>query len=340
VNVGGSSVVSIGQGSNLRVGGPSVTQIGGAVRCEVGGAASYSTVGDESRVTGGKLDVRMGNDALYTFGTAAKTVVGHPDREASVSTFVYGTADVSTTKTLTIESDTSIVLKCGDTQVIISPDGVTMKGKSLELDAGSKLAVASPSATLTLDDNFTAVGTKLTVSSSGAQLALDSNASLTGSKVQLGSGSGSSASASAQSNKGDDKKKPVFIRLKMLRNGKPAAGVAYKLVADGTLTLSGSTTGEGLVEQQVPGTVASVEVTLLDTGETHAFTVGSIDPVDTVLGAQQRLRRLGLYMGALDGTSGPLFQHALMVFQKMKGLSVNGEFDGATQSALKTAYGS
>jgi hypothetical protein len=115
----------------------------------------------------------------------------------------------------------------------------------------------SPNATLSLDDNFTAVAKQVTLSSSGGQLALDSNAALTGAQVKLGSGSGSSASASDSPQSSQKSTKPIYIRTKILRNGKPAQGVSYQLVLNGEQTLSGSTTGDGTIEQQVPPTVTS-----------------------------------------------------------------------------------
>jgi peptidoglycan hydrolase-like protein with peptidoglycan-binding domain len=158
--------------------------------------------------------------------------------------------------------------------------------------------------------------------------------------VQLGAGSGARASSSAPGPNDPDKLKPVYIRTKILRNGKPAVGVAYKLVLDGGTVLSGSTTGAGLVEQPVPATVATAELTLLDTGETRVFAISPVESIDTVLGAQQRLHRVGHYHGALDGGAGPLTAHAVAMFQKAQGLTVSGELDAATKAALKSAYGS
>jgi type VI secretion system secreted protein VgrG len=340
VQVGGSNLLSIAQGSNVKIGTDFVTHIGGALQCDVAGSSTRTVSGDENLSVGGKFEVRFGDEASYIYATAAKTVVGHPDREANVSTFIYGASSTSTSKDVTLESDTSITLQCGNTSIVITPDGVTITGKTLTLNAGSTLAVSSPNASLTLDDNVTAIGKKATISSSGAQLALDGNAALTGSQVKLGSGSGSSASASGPSSSPPSSLKPVFIRTRILRNGKPAAGVSYKLTLDGVTDISGTTTGDGLVEQKVPATVSTVQLVLLDTNETRTFAIAAIEPPDTTLGAQQRLTRLGYYHGALDGTTGMLFVHALQAFQSAQGLDASGALDSGTQGALKKAYGS
>jgi type VI secretion system secreted protein VgrG len=338
--VGAERVETIGSSATSAVGNDFVVQVGGATRFDLASTLNVSAGGDESHTTGGALDVRVGGDASYVYAAQSKSVVGHPDREGAQDLFVYGTSSTQASKDVVLESDTSLTLKCANTTIVITPDGITVNGKTLALNAGSKLAVISPNASLTVDDNVTAVGKQITASSSGAKLALASDAQLLGSQVKLGSGSGSSASSSANDKDADTKKKPVYIRVKVLRNGKPAAGIAYKLVLDGVTTLSGSTTGAGLVEQKVPATVSAAVLTFLDTGETRTLTIGKIEPVDTLLGAQHRLGRLGFYHGSPDGVLGPLMAHALQAFQNANGLTTSGELDSATQDALKKAYGS
>jgi type VI secretion system secreted protein VgrG len=336
--VGGEHVETISGGSATNIAKSSLVHVGGVSHFDLGDAIRLSAAGDESWTIGGKSEVRRGGATSFLYAADTKTVVGHPDREASLSAYVYGTNSSVTSKELVIASDTSIVLQCADTKVEITPDGVKIGGKAIAL-SGPKVAIASANASLAVDDNVTMIGKQITVSSSGAELALASDAKLTGAKVQLGAGSG--ATASGSSGKGKDRKdKPIFVRTKILRAGKPAAGVAYKLVLDGKTTLSGSTTGAGLVEQKVPNTVAAAELTLLDTGEKHTFVISSIEPVDTIVGAQHRLKRLGFYHGALDGAGGPLTAHALAMFQKAKSIKQTGKLDAATQSALKAAYGS
>jgi type VI secretion system secreted protein VgrG len=338
--VGGPNVEQLGSSSNVTVGADLVTQVGGVARFDVRGALRMNAAGDSSHTTGGTAELRVGGKASNSYAAPTKAVVGHPDQEATLNLMVYGPVLASCTKEIRIETDASIVLKCGDTKISITPDGITLSGKDLKLAADSKLDASSSSAALALGDDVTATGTNVTLSSTGAQLALAADAQLKGSQVKLGSGSGASASSSGDTGEEKDKSKPVYIRTKVLRDGKPAAGVSYKLVLDGGRTLSGTTTSEGLVEQQVPSTVASVTLTLLDTGETYVFAIGGPEPVDTLVGAQQRLRGLGLYHGPLDGTLNRHMAHALEVFQAGQGLSVSGELDAATQSALKSAYGS
>ncbi|HET7542090.1 MAG TPA: type VI secretion system tip protein TssI/VgrG [Polyangiaceae bacterium] len=337
--VGGARHDSVGAGYALKVAADWVAHSGGTTRLDVDGAMRVAVLGDASYTTGGNVEVRVGDKASQLFAADTKTVVGHPDREANRNTFLYGAESLHASKAILIESDTSILLKCGDTKLTITPQGVTIEGDELQLKAGSKLAASASSSVLTLDSNVVATGSKVKLSSSGASLDLSATAKLVGAKVQLGSGSGASASSSSSSGQ-STKDKPVYIRTKILRSGKPVAGVAYKLVLDTGLTLSGSTTAAGLVEQQVPATVASAELTLLDINEKRKFTIGAVEAFDTILGAQQRLKRLGFYHGPLDGSEGSGLSHAVAAFQKKQGQTPTGALDAATQAALKSQYGS
>ncbi len=239
-----------------------------------------------------------------------------------------------------LQSDTSIVLQCGNTKVMVTPDGVSINGKTLTFEAGSTLKASSPDASLALDSGVAILGKEVTASSTGARLALACDAKLTGSKVQLGSGSGKSAAASSSGTTDDRLNKPVFIRTRLLRAGRPAAGVPYSLMLDGTIEHRSAARADGMIEQRVPASVASAVLTLLDTGERRTFTVGAVEPIETILGAQTRLQRLGLYQGPIDGEAGPLTVHAIALFQRTRGLSGSGRIDAATAQELKKAYGS
>jgi hypothetical protein len=96
-----------------------------------------------------------------------------------------------------------------------------------------KLAAAGPNSSLALDQNVAVTGNRVTASSAGAQLVLQTDATLTGSKVKLGSGAGKNASLASQAGRNGGPDKSVYVRTRLLRNGRPGGGVAYKLVFDG-----------------------------------------------------------------------------------------------------------
>ena len=70
------------------------------------------------------------------------------------------------------------------------------------------------------------------------------------------------------------------------------------------------------------------------------FTLGGLDPVETVTGQQQRLNQLGFFCGPVDGIHGQKTSAGLRAFQKKHGLSQSGSADRTTIDRLKQDYGS
>lgn len=77
---------------------------------------------------------------------------------------------------------------------------------------------------------------------------------------------------------------------------------------------------------------------LVESGESFELNLGNLDPVDTPRGAQARLRQMGAYFGAVDGSMGEDFVMALKAFQTSRGLAATGELDASTQSALRETF--
>lgn len=138
---------------------------------------------------------------------------------------------------------------------------------------------------------------------------------------------------------------PAKFNLRLLDEaGEPRAGVAYVLVIEGKET-RGTTDGEGWVRTPVaPGArVGTLRVTAEgeeEGGEEESFELdlGHLDPVDTVRGAQSRMRQMGAYFGGVTGTMTLPFVVSLKAFQAAQGLAVTGELDASTQAALREAF--
>jgi hypothetical protein len=143
---------------------------------------------------------------------------------------------------------------------------------------------------------------------------------------------------------------PIRLRVRLTKHTKARADEAYELElfssaspgkpGTGDAVLEGQTDGEGWIDQPIPITAKSATLSLREGKELHALHIGHLDPHDETTGAQGRLRGLGFYFGKLDGEIGPQTQAAIRRFQKANSLTVNGELDDATGSALRDAYGS
>lgn len=129
------------------------------------------------------------------------------------------------------------------------------------------------------------------------------------------------------------------LRVRLLDDTEPRKGEAYALEYDDGQVLTGSTDGDGWVEQPLPPRVRKAVLVLRDGAERYELAVGALDPADTPSGAQGRLGSLGYYFGAVDGVLGPMTRAALRRFQRAKGLEASGELDEATAAALRGEHG-
>jgi hypothetical protein len=132
---------------------------------------------------------------------------------------------------------------------------------------------------------------------------------------------------------------PIELRLRLTNHGQARADLPYELIIDGEGTLSGSTDGEGWIEQPIPAAATRATLSLCDGDEQYELMLGHLDPHDSPTGIQQRLRALGYYFGRVDAELTAQTQNALRCFQDQHGLAITGEADDATIDALHDAYG-
>ena len=131
---------------------------------------------------------------------------------------------------------------------------------------------------------------------------------------------------------------PVKLKIRLTKHAEPRANEAYELIFE-EQTLSGTTDGDGWIDQTIPAAATRATLSLMDGKELYELMLGHLDPHDTPSGIQQRLRALGFYFGKVDEDVGVHTQAALRRFQTKQGLSVTGEADEATVNALRDAYG-
>jgi Putative peptidoglycan binding domain len=147
------------------------------------------------------------------------------------------------------------------------------------------------------------------------------------------------ASATGASHPFTLKLSKAMIRLRMLCNGEPIKDEPYELTIDDTVTLTGSTDGDGKIEAAVSRSARAARLVFPGRREEHTIKLGHLDPIDQVTGLQARLRQLGYYRGKVDGAAGPKTKEALKAFQKKRGLAESGDVDDATKDALASDYG-
>ena len=119
---------------------------------------------------------------------------------------------------------------------------------------------------------------------------------------------------------------------------KPIANAKYELVIDGK-TRTGSTNGDGELNEKISPHVKSAKLFLGDDRVEYTLQLGALDPITEVAGVQERLTNLGYDPGKIDGISGPRTSAAISTFQAEHGLEPTGELDDDTLSALTDRHG-
>lgn len=248
--IGGAQTTTVGGNRVLSVTGNDSTSVSGNHSVVVKGAASLAFEGDFTHAVSGATQETSSGDVTRTYSgrvssqTAGATqqsfsddyterhsghrtvIIGSKAEPRTGVVHVEGRGRVYVSKSVELEVLEQFTLLCGDSQILISPNGITLSSPNITL-AGSNIAANAKSLNASGSDILTLAGKAITATTAGGKLALDdATASLTGQKVKLGSGSGSSSSASTT---------PTKVTRAVMRDaaGKPRANARVLLDKDG-----------------------------------------------------------------------------------------------------------
>jgi N-acetylmuramoyl-L-alanine amidase len=129
---------------------------------------------------------------------------------------------------------------------------------------------------------------------------------------------------------------PLKFNVRLMCDGNPKKNLAFRLIVDGVEVAKGKSDGDGYVKAPLPATAQEgiLKVTEADNTESvYVFTLGTVDPIDTLTGVIGRLLDLG-YGSAADDPA-----DVISAFQSQMGLTVNGQTDQPTQDKLKEVFG-
>ncbi len=319
----GSATVTVGAGADLSVAGAQATRIGGQHSLSIQG----------SRVS------TIGGDDVASVGRRHSLTVGTGGQNDAVSdTFVWGSYRVGTKRTMVLESEEAVVLRCGSTELRLTPQSLELLGQAIQAIASKEVQLTGKGPSIHIADDVQVTAKQITLLSSGARLALSDTAKLTGSKVQLGNGSGGSTSSSSKT----ITTQPFALTM-LGPDHKPLANRRYQLEVDGR-TFEGTTDGSGALTAHVTGKPLSGRCTVW-TGEfpegsrvTYHLEFSALESASSPMGAQQRLINLG-YLG---GSPNPIWTHAavdaLLLFQRARKLATTGRLDGPTIATLSELH--
>ncbi|MEM9691442.1 MAG: type VI secretion system tip protein TssI/VgrG [Myxococcota bacterium] len=194
VIVGEARNERIGGGHNLDIGEDRVTDVGGAERLRIGRTQRLEVEDDQTiRILGNQT-----------------TIVGQAEAPRSQTVHVEGRIDMTSRQLTEISSDTGIRLRCGESVLEITPNGIQLLGREVTLRApGAGMMVDDGGRWFGWADECTTLrGDRVVVkSSSGAALRLHAEALLDGDKVRL------NAPANAREPIEEDDREPTVIEL-------------------------------------------------------------------------------------------------------------------------------
>ena len=203
VSVTNDQVHSIGGTDTVTVKGEVSREFQANVTVSIKGSTRETLFGDLKRAhnadvqvdTLGETHVNFEKDYTERHKGHRTVVVGTGAAHRSATLHVEGTARAYAAKPIEVESREGLSILCGDSQLLISPKGITLSTPTLTLVA-KEVEVRGGAVAVTSTGALTLCGQTVAARTSGAKMVLDaSSASLVAPQVKLGNGSGGDSPA-------------------------------------------------------------------------------------------------------------------------------------------------
>lgn len=129
---------------------------------------------------------------------------------------------------------------------------------------------------------------------------------------------------------------PSFFRLRVLDDDRnPRGNEEYVLTID-QLEFRGTTDPDGVLQVNIPGNARRGRLTI--GRDSYDLDLHALEPVESVGGAQARLKNLGFYDGPTDGKTSDRLQASISEYQRERSLEVTGQMDDTTCETLKKEH--
>jgi type VI secretion system secreted protein VgrG len=344
-DVAGYRTRSVGRDETVAVLGDRSASVGGEDRTAVSRNRTATVGGDDHlRVEGDASETVARDYALEVLGNHG-VVVGDGSGSAQSDLYVDGSASMGTSKRLILRGAVSVLLECGKSSIELTPDGITLKADTIEINGSKSVSASGNGPSLSLADTAELASKSITIYSEKGSMQLDQNITIKAEKLML-----NCDGAQPPADSDDAAKETMDFECKLSDYYlKPYAGKTYHLLVEG-LKFEGQTDGDGVVKETIPKDTEQVLLKLwLDDYPTgrqrlYTFTMTDLPGADTPKGAQARLKHLGYYAGEPSDELDEAAKPAILEFQKdhedTHGLTPTGELDGPTSGALEEIYGS
>lgn len=294
---------------------------------------------DASRTTHGTLSETVhGNAQIDVAGSYAMSIGGETPSTSSV--FTQGVYQLGASQRLELRADETLVLSCGDSQIVLHPDRIELSSPTVTVSAEDELVAARNGSFVRLTDTTEIGGDSVQLAAESSSLALGSGAELCGSTVSLAQSPSQAEAPETEDSDSDTQE----LALRILGDDGEGLGDKRFEVRCSGERFEGSTDGDGWIRERVPADATQASITVWtvqypDRGRrTWTVAIEELESASTLDGARSRLRNLGFATGAgeaMDETT----MESLRRFQRLNDVPVTGELDDDTSSALERAHG-
>lgn len=302
-----------------------VLEVEGSDRVDVRAHAEHHVVGPWTQRA----------DSFYTLVVGTQEAAGHADFQ------IRGSYGLTVDDKALIEAHEGLTIRCGDSSIEMTRDGITLTAPSVTLKGGHSVTLEGDGPALRLDDKAELVADTIKIYAKESSLEMDQDASLKGKTLYLNC---KMTKPKSESEEEETKTKKLAVQLSD-ENFEPYKNKHYQLRAEGE-RFEGVTGGDGSVEHDIPESTKTAVLTVwideYPTGRKreYAMVLAETPPIDTMAGVKVRLKNLGYYHGAVDTEElDPAAVAALKEFQRDHELVPNGEPDDPTKAALVKRYG-
>jgi len=203
--------------------------------------------GRDERVVTQETTETMKDDLTFRIEGCFTTIVGKNDAKRSAALHVEGSTQLSSVEATEIVSDKRLILRCGESQILIGPKSIELQSPSIFLRAkDASLDASAGKLTARGKDAVHAFSDRIGLKSKSASLMLSSNALLDGQKVKLNCGPDN------DDDKLETETKPPTVIIAKDKKGKPLPHARFLvLMSDGT-EVSGVADKDGKAELDLP----------------------------------------------------------------------------------------
>jgi type VI secretion system secreted protein VgrG len=348
--------VVVGHDEHVQIAGNAATRVAGNQTAEVEGTLKQtagrrilSSQGDVAERIGGRStteiaasqSVSIGRHHLVHVRGSSDLVVGTPGQADHHAITVQGDHVLAASGSIVVRAQRALTLACGDSTLELSPEGVRIRAKRVEIVGSESASMTGNGPVLQLAEDAQLRAGTVRVLAEKSSLVMNSDARVKAEFIMLNCGDEPRPATNPDA-------APVETQPFKTKLSDAEYGVwsyrRYQLRVDGH-TLEGTTDGDGLVAQTIPKSATSVTLVVwfadYPTGPTQTRTIrlAPLGAASTLLGAAIRLAHLGYFHGEPQNATSDGLVPAVKDFQGHVGLPVTGALDPPTLTKLDALHG-